>query len=146
MPGSTPRLDRHWPPLPQLVSFQYLTTSRSVSWPPFLMPACSNPCPQQLRVRRFRAWKVVAAFAAAAALLIALMPFLRPGPDQGGHKGFSAFGLLAEACAAEEHLFAGNQIVHLVNEIIVEPVADATLAKMRWLPLGVAEGDRQAQL
>ena len=63
------------------------------------------------------------------------MPFLHPGPDQGGHKGLSAFGLLGEACAAEEKLFAGNQIVHLVNEIVVEPVADATLAKMRWLPL-----------
>lgn len=94
-----------------------------------------QPVPTAIRVRRVRAWKVVAAFAAAVALLIALMPFSRPGPDQGGHKAFSAFGLLAEACAAEEHLFAGNQIVHLVNDIIVEPVTDATMAKMRWLPL-----------
>ena len=94
-----------------------------------------QPVPTVTSARRFRAWKAVAAFAAATALLIALLPFLRPGPDQGGHKGFSAFGLLAEACAAEEHLFAGNTIIHLVNEIIVEPVADATLAKMRWLPL-----------
>jgi hypothetical protein len=86
-------------------------------------------------VRRFRAWKIVAAFAAAAALLIALAPFLRPGPGQGGRKALSAFGLLAEACAAEEHLFAGKQIVHLVSEILVEPSADATLARMRWLPL-----------
>jgi hypothetical protein len=94
-----------------------------------------QPLPTAIRVRHARAWKVGVASAAAVALLIALVPFLHPGPGQGGNKGLSAFGLLGEACAAEEHLFLGNQIVHLVNEIIVAPVADATMAKMRWLPL-----------
>jgi hypothetical protein len=94
-----------------------------------------QPVPTAIRVRPVCSWKMVVAVAAAVALLIALMPLLNPGPGQGGLKGLSAFGLLAEASAAEENLFAGNQIVHLANEIIVAPVADATLAKMRWIPL-----------
>jgi hypothetical protein len=94
-----------------------------------------QPAPAAVQVRRFRGWKAIAALATAVALLMVLASFLRPSPDQGGNKGVSAFGLLVQACAAEEHLFAGNQIVHLVNEIIVEPVTDATLAKIRWVPL-----------
>lgn len=94
-----------------------------------------QPVPKTLRVPRIRPWKMGVAAVVAVALLIAVIPWLRPGPGQNGHKGLSAFGLLAEACAAEENFFTGNQIVHLVNEIIVTPVADATLAKMRWLPL-----------
>ena len=74
----------------------------------------------------------MAAFAAAAVLLIAFTPLLRPGRAQSGP---SAFGLLTEACAAEEDLFTGNQIVHLVKEIVVLPTADQALARMRWLPL-----------
>jgi hypothetical protein len=92
--------------------------------------------PAAIPVRRIRQWKITAAaLAAAVALLLAAAPLLHPRPGQSGHKGFSAFGLLAEACAAEETLFTGNQLVHLVNEIIVAPVADAALAQMRWLPL-----------
>lgn len=92
------------------------------------------PVPPARSVRRSRAWKAIAALAAAAAMLIALARFFGPGPGQGESQASSAFGLITEACAAEGHLFLGNQIVHLVSEIIVEPVADATLAKMRWLP------------
>jgi hypothetical protein len=88
--------------------------------------------PATIPVRRVRPWLVFAALAAAAVLLIALAPLLHHGPSQ---RGRSAFGLLTEACAAEENVFAGNQIIHLVNEIIVVPVADATLAHTRWLPL-----------
>ena len=94
-----------------------------------------QPAPATIRVYWSRRLKMVAALAAAAMLLVALWPLLRPGPGQGGSKGFSAFGLLSEAYAAEEKLFTGSQIVHLLNEIIVTPVADATMAKIRWLPL-----------
>ena len=41
-----------------------------------------QPVPTTVRVRRSRAWKTVAASAAAVALLVALLPFLRPGPGQ----------------------------------------------------------------
>jgi hypothetical protein len=97
-----------------------------------------QPEPITMRVSRVRAWKVMAAVAAAAVLLVAVTPFFRlgPGPAGNGTGGrFSAFSLLSEACAAETTLFAGNQIVHLVNEIIVMPVSDPTLARMRWFPL-----------
>lgn len=84
------------------------------------------------RDRRIRPWQVAAAFATAAILLIALTPLFHAGRGQSEP---SAFGLLAAACAAEENQFAGKEIVHLVNEIIVLPVADPALAQMRWLPL-----------
>ncbi|HEY1784587.1 MAG TPA: hypothetical protein VGG30_03530 [Pirellulales bacterium] len=89
-------------------------------------------------VERAGAWgtmrllKTAAALAAAAVLLIAGTLLWRSDRSQ---RQPSAFGLLTEACAAEENQFKGNQIVHLVSEIIVEPVADPALAQMRWLPL-----------
>ena len=88
--------------------------------------------PTATEAGHFGRWKIVAAFAAAAVILIALTPLLRA---VRGPQGTSAFRLLAEACAAEEKQFAGNEIVHLVNEIVVMPVADAALAQMRWRPL-----------
>lgn len=94
-----------------------------------------QPLPAVAQVPWFLRWKANAALATAIALIVALMSFFLPGPDQGGNKRFSEFSLLGEACAAEGNLFLGNQIVHLVNEIIVAPVADTTLAKLRWVPL-----------
>jgi hypothetical protein len=91
--------------------------------------------PVTIPTRRFRSWKVVAVLAAAATLLVALLPLFRSGPERGGPQRSSAFSLLGEAYAAEGKLFAGNRIIHLLNEIVVRPVADPTLAKMRWLPL-----------
>ncbi len=82
-----------------------------------------------------RALKLTSIIAAAVVLLIVLIPLFRSGPKLIGPKGLSAFSLLAEASAAEEKLFSGSEIVHLINEIIVTPVANAELAKMRWLPL-----------
>jgi len=91
--------------------------------------------PTATRAQHARVWKMVAACAVVAALLVALMPLIRQEPGQGGRRGLSAFGLLAEACAADESLFTGSHIVHIVNEIIVAPVGDETLARIRWLPL-----------
>ena len=102
-----------------------------------------QPEPIKNRLPRVRAWKTLAAVAVAALLLVAVLPLLRPGPGPNGRGpnehgtggGFSAFGLFSEACAAETNLFVGDQIVHLVNEIDVAPVADPMLAKARWMPL-----------
>ncbi len=96
-----------------------------------------QPEPIKNRLPRVRGWRAIAVVAAAV-LLVAVIPLFRLGPLPNGHGtggGFSALGLFSEACAAETTLFAGNQIVHLVNEIVVMPVADPTLAKARWLPL-----------
>jgi len=108
-----------------------------------VMSAISDAClfqpePIKNRLPRVRGWRALAVVAAAAVLLFAVIPLFRPGPVPNGHGtrgGFSALGLFSEACAAETTLFAGNQIVHLVNEIIVTPVADPALARARWLPL-----------
>ena len=86
--------------------------------------------------KRMRPWPLAAALAAAAVLLIAGTLLWRA---DRGQRGQSAFGLLAEACAAEENQFKGKQIVHLASEIIVEPVADPALAQIRWLPLASLE-------
>ncbi len=102
-----------------------------------------QPEPIKYRLPRVRAWKTMAAVAVALLLLIAVLPMLRPGPgpngpgpnEHGNGGGFSALGLFSEACAAETNLFTGDQIVHLVNEIDVPPVADPMLAKVRWMPL-----------
>lgn len=94
-----------------------------------------QPRPVAVEFRNTRAIKFTAIVAAAIALLFVLVPLFRSGFQQINNKGFSAFGLLAEASAAEAKLFTGNSIVHLVNEIVVKPVADPELSKMRWIPL-----------
>lgn len=47
----------------------------------------------------------------------------------------SGFSLLSLALAAEEPLFAGEGIVSIVTEIIVKPVSDPDLARLRWHPV-----------
>lgn len=73
----------------------------------------------------------------AAALLVAAVYLLRPGPGPGGNGPvrFSALGLFAKACAAEEAVFTGDGVVHIENEIVVKPTADPIWARMRWLPI-----------
>ncbi|MFC1735094.1 hypothetical protein ACFL1X_03190 [Candidatus Hydrogenedentota bacterium] len=46
-----------------------------------------------------------------------------------------AFTLLSRAWAAEEALFNGEEIVHIVNEIVVKPISNTTLAARRWYPI-----------
>jgi hypothetical protein len=94
-----------------------------------------QPKPVAYQLFTTRRLKLAAAIAAAAVLLIILTPLLPFGPKNAGHKPLSAFGLLAEASAAEAKLFSGTEIVHLLSRIIVTPVADAELAKIRWFPL-----------
>ncbi len=77
------------------------------------------------------------AVTAAAAVLIAAAYVFRPRPEPGAPSGggFSAFELFATACAAEELVFTGNDVVYIVNEILVRPTDDPNWAKMRWLPM-----------
>ncbi len=73
--------------------------------------------------------------AAAAAIFIALVSFVRRDPVRRVPIELSAFSLWQEASAAEAKLFAGDEVAHLVNEIVVTPVSDPTLARLRWFPL-----------
>ena len=72
---------------------------------------------------------------AAAAIALGAVYLLGPSsaPRTGGT--FSALGLLAKACAAEEGVFTGNGVVHIENEIVVKPSADPNWVGMRWLPV-----------
>ena len=88
------------------------------------------------RRRRATLWKPVTA-AAAALLLIVAATVLYWSKNAG--PPVSAFTLLTRAWAAEETLFSQGGIVHLVNEIIVKPVADPGLAQARWFPIMAVE-------
>ncbi len=81
-------------------------------------------------------WKPLTA-AAAALLLIIAATVLYWSKDAG--PPISAFTLLTRAWAAEETLFSQGGIVHIVNEIMVKPVADPVLAQARWLPIMAIE-------
>lgn len=85
-----------------------------------------------------KTWRTAMLLATAAMVLLAISIF------RGGER--SASGLLAEATAAEARFFAVGQIVHLVNEIVVPPVADATLSQARWLPLMSVSADGKPQV
>ncbi|MHC4457475.1 MAG: hypothetical protein ACYS0I_10360 [Planctomycetota bacterium] len=63
--------------------------------------------------------------AAAAIIIIAVSLFAWFSQQQGPSNGtdtFGGFSLLAQACAAEDMIFTGENIVHLKNEIIVYPI------------------------
>ncbi len=80
----------------------------------------------------------LAVTAAAAALIAAAYVFSPrpgPGPVPEPGRGFSAFELFATACAAEELVFAGDDVVHIENEIVVRPTDDPNWVKMRWMPM-----------
>ena len=82
-----------------------------------------------------RVWKPVLAVGIAAAVLVAVTLFLRPGPGGNGQVALPALSLLRQAAAAEAALFSGDRIVHIVNEIEVKPVDDPAWAKARWFPI-----------
>ena len=85
--------------------------------------------------QRINLWKPVMA-AGVATLLVVLATVLHVyGPGRNPPEEMPAFTLLSKAWAAEEALFAGEGIVHIVNEIVVKPVSNAVLARLRWIPL-----------
>lgn len=53
----------------------------------------------------------------------------------GDHKQPPRWAILEKACAAEEALFAGTEIIHIQNEIIVEPAGVAPSLPYAWLPM-----------
>lgn len=78
--------------------------------------------------RWYRMLAVAAILIAAAAITSLLPPRLRPASN-------AAFGVISQAHAAEEKLFARPGIIHLMNRILVKPISDPELASGRWLPL-----------
>ena len=88
--------------------------------------------------RRAFEWRRIMAtpimkMAVAAAIVVAAGVF---GVSKlGDHKQPPRWALLAKACAAEEALFAGTEIIHIQNEIIVEPAGVAPSLPYAWLPM-----------
>ncbi len=91
-------------------------------------------------VRRAPAWSLapvprrLAAIGLAAALLVVATAVV--WRDRGERPPeASAFTLISQAYGAEQSIFLADGIVHIVNEIVVKPVADADLSGARWFPM-----------
>ena len=89
----------------------------------------------------------IAKLAVAAAIVVAATLFgLTKLPPGGSHQ---AWNLLATACAAEESLFSGTQIVHIQNEIIVHAGSAAEQSgepNDTWIPMCSLKPDGQLQI
>jgi len=77
-------------------------------------------------------WRALIAAGIAALLLLVASLVLQFGRGGDGSVETSAFSLLSQALAAEGPLFAGEGIVSIVTEIVVKPVSDPDLARLRW--------------
>ena len=84
---------------------------------------------------RLKTWQLALAAGIAALLVSAALLFLKSRSAGEDFAKLSAFNLVRQACAAEESFFAGEGIISIVNEIVVQPVSDPTLAKLRWFPI-----------
>jgi len=100
------------------------------------------------RIPMLRRYGLVRLAIPAAAACIALVVGIASlfywksnGPD--ALPTLSAYTLFAQACAAEEMLYPEADIVHLVNEIVVKPVSDPALARIRWLPVASLDATGQ---
>jgi len=71
----------------------------------------------------------------AVAAVIAVAAGLLGISKLGDHKQSPRWALLAKACAGEEALFAGTEIIHIQNEIVVEPAGAEPSLPYAWLPM-----------
>jgi hypothetical protein len=85
------------------------------------------------------------ALAVAAAVLLAVSLYLVASHAPQASRG-RALSLLNEASAAEARLFAGDHLVSLRSEIVVEPVDDAGLIAARGFPLAAVGPDGRPRL
>jgi hypothetical protein len=100
-------------------------------------------------IRRAFSWRkimtsslVKAAIAASIVIAVAILGLTRLPTAHG-------VSLLATACAAEEALFAGTQIVHVQNEIIVRAAGtenEAAEPNFTWIPMCSVKPDGQLRL
>ena len=92
----------------------------------------TSPAVEGLGARPHLRWRALIAAGVAALLLLVASLVFQLGRGGDGAVEVSAFSLLSQAFAAEEPLFAGEGIVSIVTEIIVKPVSDPDLARLRW--------------
>jgi hypothetical protein len=103
-------------------------------------------------IRRAFPWRTImtssiAKIAAAAVIAVGLFGLSRLVlSDKNG--ALPHFRLLAQACAAEESLFNGTEIVHIQNEIIVSASSSDQPAGLDlvWLPMCALKPDGQLQV
>ena len=100
-----------------------------------------NVSDTQYKPIRVKLWKPVFAAAAILILLAVVSIFLKPGPRKNDSAPASAFSLLSQALANEEALGKGGKVVHIVNEIVVQPISNVTLAQARWFPMMALEAN-----
>jgi hypothetical protein len=87
----------------------------------------------------------IAKMAVAAGVVIAVSVFGLSKLPKGEHGRSATYNLLSTACAKEESLFVGTQIVHVQNEIIVQALGTAAAAEPNemWIPMSVLKPDGQ---
>jgi hypothetical protein len=89
---------------------------------------------------RLNPWRLNWAIGLAAVVLAGL--FVVEGlREKEQETPLTGFALLERAWGAEQEIFSGEGIVHLVNEIVVKPVSDENLSGMRWLPTCAVDSD-----
>ncbi|MFC1538697.1 anti-sigma factor family protein [Candidatus Latescibacterota bacterium] len=77
-------------------------------------------------------WKPAWAVGAAVFLLVIASILISNNQKKNNRISRS---LLSSAWAAEEAVFSGNGVVHIVNEIIVKPISNSVLSQRRWYPV-----------
>ncbi len=83
--------------------------------------------------RRLVLWPVLAL--AAAGLLFAIVPAVRESAEDRAFDRIPAAGLVSRAAAAENRVFTGTGIVHIVNEVLIPPLKNPVFSSVRWLPM-----------
>jgi hypothetical protein len=87
-----------------------------------------------------RTSKLLMALAASVVIAGAFLIWRR---GDEGRADARPFTLLSSAYAAEGALLRGARVVHVVNEILVRPIADPALARSRWFPIVSLAADGQ---
>ncbi|MFC1528282.1 anti-sigma factor family protein [Candidatus Latescibacterota bacterium] len=77
-------------------------------------------------------WKPALVAVAAVFLLVIASIFILFDQNE---ENLMAPQMLSQAWAAEEALFTGDEVIHIVNEIIVYPISDPVLSQIRWFPV-----------
>ena len=96
--------------------------------------------------RLINVWRPALATGVVALLIILATVLNFQGPWRDATEEMPPFSLLTTAWAAEEALFAGDRIVHIVNEIVVPAVSNPVLAQARWFPVMAVEATGKARV
>lgn len=105
-----------------------------------------NVRPETAKTHRFNVWKPALALAATVLVCVSATVIYLRNSAGNTPPAVSGFSLFAKAWAAEEATFTGDGMIHIVNEIVVKPIANANIARARWTPLYALDADGKARV